>query len=72
MVDEAKVRESIRRMRTLIKIGRERLGRHSPVWAVYLAGETFQSLSDALDDLASETGGKRTARTAKRRVQRAV
>lgn len=66
MVDEAEVRAKMEEMRALIRIGRERIARHSPVWAVYLASETLRSLSDVLDDLEGKmeavtvpAGGKR-------------
>jgi hypothetical protein len=66
MVDEAELRAKMEEMRALIRIGRERIARHSPVWAVYLASETLRSLNDVLDDLETEmsavtvpSGGKR-------------
>ena len=56
MVDEARVRVKLEEMRALIRIGRERIARHSPVWAVYLASETLRSLSEVLDDLDKDFG----------------
>ncbi len=58
MLDEERVRESIRQMRALIRLGRERIARHSPVWAVFLAGETFRVLGERLDELEREAGRK--------------
>lgn len=57
MSSDEKVLESVRRMRALIRIGRDRISKHSPVWAVFLAGETFHALADALDELEKEAGG---------------
>jgi hypothetical protein len=71
MMNENRIRERIREMRALIRIGKERLARHSPVWAVYLASETLRSLSDVLDDLDGETGAEAPAGE-ERRVRRAV
>lgn len=58
MLDEERVLESVRQMRALIRVGRERIARHSPVWAVFLAGETFRVLGERLDELEREAGGE--------------
>jgi hypothetical protein len=57
MLSDDKVLESVRRMRALIRIGRDRISKHSPVWAVFLAGETFHALTETLDELETEAGG---------------
>lgn len=41
----------VQRMRALIRIGRERLTRHSPIWALFLARETFRALEETLDEI---------------------
>jgi hypothetical protein len=71
MLDEEKVRNRVREMQDLIRIGRERLARHSPVWAVYLASETLRSLSEALDLLEKEAesaGAGQEARSIRKAV----
>lgn len=45
------IRQKVQRMRGLIHLGRERLSRHSPVWALFLARETFRALEETLDEL---------------------
>jgi hypothetical protein len=59
MLDEEKIQERMRELRALIRIGKERIARHSPVWAVYLASETLRALDEALDDLEGDLGGTR-------------
>jgi len=71
MLDVEKVREKVREMQDLIRIGRERLARHSPVWAVYLASETLRSLSEALEQLDKEAESAGTGHEAKS-IRRAV
>ena len=72
MADESKVKEKLREMRALIRIGKERIARHSPVWAVYLASETLRSLSDVLDDLDREFGVEQEASTEENLIRKAV
>ncbi len=54
MSDQKKIREKIKEMRELVRVGKERIATHSPVWAVYLTGETLRSLSQVLDALDRE------------------
>ena len=55
MCDQKRVREKLKEMRVLVKAGKERIRTPSPVWAVYLAGETLRSLAKAMEDLESLT-----------------
>lgn len=50
MLDEQRVRGSVRRLRVLIRIGRERLAGDSPARALFLAGEKFRATSEALNE----------------------
>lgn len=58
MLDEERVRESVRQMRALIRVGRDPIARHSPMWAVFLAAGTFRVLGERLDELEHEAGGE--------------
>jgi len=61
MTDQAAIQEKLKELRHLVRAGRERLATHSPVWAVYLAGETLRSMGEVLDeiDLAMGENGVR-------------
>jgi hypothetical protein len=54
MADQSKLQEKLKELRHLVRAGRERLATHSPVWAVYLTGETFRSMADVLDEMEKE------------------
>lgn len=56
MSDPSKVQEKLKELRLLVRAGKERLATHSPVWAVYLAGETLRSMSQVLDEIEKELG----------------
>jgi hypothetical protein len=54
MADQERLRERVAKMRSLIRIGRERIAGHSPVWAAYLASETLRSIDEVLDEMDEE------------------
>jgi hypothetical protein len=54
MADQSKIQEKLKELRHLVRAGRERLATHSPVWAVYLTGETFRSIAEVLDEIEKE------------------
>lgn len=51
MSDEVRIREKVNELRRLVRSGKERLATHSPVWAVYLAGETLRAMAQVLDEI---------------------
>lgn len=56
MTDHEKIRAQIRQIRSLIQAGKQRIAALRPVWGAYLAGETMNSLDEAVDDLEKEMG----------------
>ncbi|MBI3447913.1 MAG: hypothetical protein HY049_03200 [Acidobacteria bacterium] len=55
MTDDARIQEKLGELRRLVRSGKERLATHSPVWAVYLAGETLRAMGQVLDEMDEET-----------------
>jgi hypothetical protein len=53
---EEKLRAQVRQIRALVQAGRQRIAALRPVWGAYLAGETMNSLDQAVEELEKELG----------------
>lgn len=56
MTDLEKVSGQIRQIRSLIQAAKQRIAVLRPVWGAYLAGETMNSVEEAVEDLERELG----------------